>query len=636
MLSTILNSLLSFGEKMMPLCYDVVNMSITASYVFVFLIVCRMLLKKAPKVYSYVLWLVLLFRLLCPVSLPSSVSVLNVLQQNQSHSITRMEYISQENELIDEPTVDLGIPALNEKVNQSLPVPNPGYSATPMQIQAFIYTNLWLLGVYGMILYAIFSMRSIHKMTRLAIRVESGVYECETISSPFAKGFFMKGLLGTRLLQSAIYLPSHLSDDEKQIILAHERMHLRRRDPLVKSLYFVALTLHWFNPLVWVAFYLMNRDMEMSCDEAVLQEKTVCSPYGGSREGYAVKYSDTLLNMAVQVPGRKRLHAVGPLAFGESSVYARIKNALKYRPASFRKKMVLGVVCAAVVLACACNPTKDGIGSFAPLNYYRERLTAYWSYGSDTISMADALWENRTPFIGDNSAVGNLLASLTVPRDLGIVSDGMQLETSQRPYRLVIRYCTDDLEAEKKLSFDSSWVYQNMALLFGAIGNVDMIETRIQLYNGNTYIFVLTREFASAYLFGSVYHDLIFETKEEWYAYCDLVEETRMMHKEWIAHKDDVLSNLQVMFTKVISDERGKGYLITQGNMFSSDSLFAGSTYQIATNQGAFIYDRNWEFHYGRLEPEDHLRVWYYGPLTGSGLNTINIDMPMYIQIISE
>ncbi|MBQ1931728.1 MAG: hypothetical protein II347_06225, partial [Lachnospiraceae bacterium] len=80
----------------------------------------------------------------------------------------------------------------------------------------------------------------------------------------------------------------------------------------------------------------------------------------------------------------------------------------------------------------------------------------------------------------------------------------------------------------------------------------------------------------------------------------------------------------------------GKGYLITQGNMFSSDSLLAGATYQIATNQGAFIYDSNWEFHYGRLEPEDHLRVWYYGPLTGSGLNTINIDMPMYIQIISE
>ena len=109
-----------------------------------------------------------------------------------------------------------------------------------------------------------------------------------------------------------------------------------------------------------------------------------------------------------------------------------------------------------------------------------------------------------------------------------------------------------------------------------------------------------------------------------------------MMHKEWIVQKADVFSNLQVMVTKVISDERGKGYLITQGNMFSSDSLLAGATYQIATNQGAFIYDSNWEFHYGSLEPEDHLRVWYYGPLTGSGLNTINIDMPMYIQIISE
>lgn len=634
MLSVILNTLLNIGENMMPVCYEVVNMSITASYIFIAILLCRLLLKRAPKIYSYILWLVMLFRLLCPVSLPSPISMLNVLQMNDRQSTIHMEYITPEIELADEPTVDLGIASLTHQVNQSLPAPTLGGSATPMQIQEFAYTNVWLLGIYGMILYALFSMRRIRKMTAMAIRIKPNVYESEEVSSPFAKGLFAKGLFGTGVLQSAIYLPSHLTETEKQVILAHEHMHLRRHDPLVKGLYFIALTLHWFNPFVWIAFYLMNRDMEMSCDEAVLQSKDVSAVQECTEKEYATIYSNTLLSMAVQSPVYRRVRMVGPLAFGENSVASRIKNALKFHPASFRKKMVLAVVCGVMVFACSCNPSKDGMGSLSNLKYY---LTGFFSVNSqDSASRADKMWEHRTSYIGDNSAVGNLLSMLEVPEELKIMSEGMQLYTSQRPYRLVIRYRAENPEAEKRLSSRAYWVYQNMALLFGAIENVDMIETRIELYNENVYIFALTRELASASLYSSVYYDLIYETKEEWYEFCDLVKETVFTPKEWIAYKDDVFSNLQMMHTKVVSDEIGKGYLVTQGNIISSDSLLGGATYQIATNQGAFIYDSNWDFHFGRLEPGDHLRVWYYGPITGNGLNTIIIDKPMYIQKISE
>lgn len=634
MLSTILNTLLNFGENMMPLCYEVVNMSITASYIFLGIFICRLFLKRAPKIYSYVLWIVLLFRLLCPVSFPSPFSMLNILQLNDRQSTIHMEYITPEIELADEPTVDLGISSLTNQVNQSLPAPTLGGSATPMQIQAFVYANIWLFGVYGMILYAFLSIRRIRKVTAMAIRTQLGVYESEEVSSPFAKGLFAKGLFGTRFLQCSIYLPAHLTETEKQVILAHERMHLHRHDPLVKGLYFIALTLHWFNPFVWIAFYLMNRDMEMSCDEAVLQSKDMCAVQEDTREKYAVIYSDTLLRMAVQSPARRGLHVVGPLAFGENSVTARIKNALKFHPASFRKKMVLAVLCGAMVFACSCNPTKDGMGSLSNLKYY---LTGFFSVNSrDSTSRADKMWEHRTPYIGDNSAVGNLLSMLEVPEELKIVSEGMELETSERPYRLVIRYRAENPEAENRLSSRAYWIYQNMALLFGAIENVDMIETRIELYNENVYIFALTRELASASLYSSVHHDLIYETKEEWYEFCDLVKETVFIPKEWVTYKDGYFSNLQMMHTKLVSDESGKGYLVTQGNVFSSDLFLANATYQIATNQGAFTYDSNWEFLYGRLEPDVHLRVWYYGPITSDGLNTIAIDRPMYIQKISE
>ena len=147
MLSAILNTLLNFGENMMPVCYEVVNMSITASYIFIAILLCRLLLKRAPKIYSYILWLVMLFRLLCPVSLPSPISMLNVLQMNDRQSTIHMEYITPEIELADEPTVDLGIASLTHQVNQSLPAPTLGGSATPMQIQAFAYTNVWLWGI---------------------------------------------------------------------------------------------------------------------------------------------------------------------------------------------------------------------------------------------------------------------------------------------------------------------------------------------------------------------------------------------------------------------------------------------------------------------------------------------------------
>ncbi len=625
MFSMLLNTLLNFGEKMMPFCYEVVNMSITASYIFIAIFLCRLFLKRAPKVYSYALWLVLLFRLLCPISLPSPVSVLNVLQWNDRQNTIHMEYISPEIEVAQEPAVDLGIPSLTQQVNQILPAPTPGGSANPMQIQAFVYTNIWLLGVCGMVVYALLSMRRIRKMTALAIRIQPGIYEGEEISSPFAKGLLVKGLFGTRFLQSTIYLPAHLSEIEKQVILAHERMHLHRLDPLVKGLYFIALTLHWFNPFVWVAFYLMNRDMEMSCDEAVLQSMDVSTVDKSTvdkktGEEYAALYSDTLLSIAVKSPVRKRLRVVGPLAFGENSVSARIKNALKFHPASFRRKMVLAVVCGAMVLACSCNPSMDGTSSFPRLNYYMDRLTAFWTGDSGSISMADQLWEHRTPYIGDNSAVGNLLGALEVPDELQIVSEGMELETSRHPYRLIIRYHAENPEGQVILSEDSVWIYRNMALLFPLIENVDIIETQISYGEDTTYYCMMTRFEAGHAMDGNL-TDIVISTKEDWNVAFRWIRDIDFRTKGVITiGYEEAYADRHYMVVTFESFDKANERMLVSGSWQGQN----GQSTPFYMEMDGLVYDEYSDFMLiEELQPGDRLLVGYVAAEDGVPLSEV-------------
>lgn len=282
----------------------VLNMSITGSYVILFVIAVRLLLKKAPKIYSYSLWGVAFFRLLVPFSFVSAFSFLGFFRS----STGTMTHIPADIGTAVNPQVDLGSAPINDAVTASLPPPTPYASVNPLQVTIAMYSVVWILGMAALLLYSIFTYRMLKRRIAAAVLTEGNVYECEAIDSPCVIG----------LIRPKIYLPYGLSPSERNYILKHEQTHIARFDYLIKPLAFLALCIHWFNPLVWAGFLMMGRDMEMSCDESVLKSM-----------GPDIKkdYSSSLLSFAA---GR-RIIGGSPLAFGEGNTENRIRNVLNYR-----------------------------------------------------------------------------------------------------------------------------------------------------------------------------------------------------------------------------------------------------------------------------------------------------------------
>lgn len=304
---------------------EVLNMSLTASVVILAVFVLRLFLKKAPRIFSYALWAVVLFRLLCPVSFPAPLSLLGVLQ-NRAEDGGRMEYISEDIGYQLEPQVELPVPGVSGPVNQILPEANPHGSVNPMQILLWTAGCIWLLGAAVLLIYSLASLFRLKRKLKGAVREEEGIYRLSGTGTAFVLG----------LLRPRIYLPEGLEARERRYILLHERIHIRRGDPVFRALSWLALVIHWFNPLVWAAFHFSGRDMEMSCDEAVLKKLG---------NGVKKEYSASLLSLA---SGHRRFQGL-PLAFGESDTKKRIRNVLRYR----RPRRILTAGIAAVCILAA-------------------------------------------------------------------------------------------------------------------------------------------------------------------------------------------------------------------------------------------------------------------------------------------
>lgn len=272
---------------------NILNMSLTGTYVILFVLLIRLPLKKAPKVFSYSLWGAVLFRLVSPYSFSTAFSLLKSI----SFTNSKPELIPINLGLMGQPSVDLGVDRVNNVINSSLPAATPYASANPMQIILAILSAVWITGVLIMAFYTIVSYIRLKKKINTAILAHDNVFECENIDTPFVLG----------ILKPKIYLPRVLSENEKTYILKHEQIHIKRLDYLVKPFAFLVLCIHWFNPFVWLSFILMSRDMEMSCDEKVIKEL-----------GNVIKrdYSASLLSMAVN----RSLVSGSPLAFGESNI----------------------------------------------------------------------------------------------------------------------------------------------------------------------------------------------------------------------------------------------------------------------------------------------------------------------------
>ncbi len=328
----------------------VLNMSATGAIVICAVLLLRLLLKRAPKQYSYWLWAAAAFRLVCPVSWKSAFSIFSLAPARVATvptvdvsaaapvtgaAVSAIEYVPPDIGYAQTPRVELIVPRVSDAVSGALPAADPLSSVNPMQVWLALGSVLWLLGILALLVWGVVSYLRLRGRLRTAVRLEDGVWQSEAVGSPFLLGF----------LKPRIYIPYGLEAERLDYVLAHERFHIRRRDYLVKLLAFLILAVHWFNPLVWLAFALMCRDMEMRCDEAVLARES----------GVTKPYSMALLSFAAP----RRFPSPSPLCFGETGVKERIKNVLRWKKPKVWVTVCAALLCACAVAACAVNPGKE-------------------------------------------------------------------------------------------------------------------------------------------------------------------------------------------------------------------------------------------------------------------------------------
>jgi len=305
----------------------------------VLVILLRLLLKKAPKVISYALWGVVLFRLLCPVSIGSNFSVYNLFDApaQESGTITSViEYVPSNIVHTEYPSVALPVPVISDVINDVLPQGQEQLVADPLEAPMSFATYAWMIGVLVMVIYSIISYIRLRRKLSVVVPLRDNIFIADDIKSPFVVGLF----------RPKIYLPCNLGDKEQEYIILHEQHHIKRLDHVMKALAFLALAIHWFNPLVWVAFILASKDMEMSCDEAVIRK------IGGD---VRADYSASLLTLAT---GR-RIIAGTPLAFGEGDTKGRINNLSKWKKPAVWVVLLALVACAVLAVCLLTNPKND-------------------------------------------------------------------------------------------------------------------------------------------------------------------------------------------------------------------------------------------------------------------------------------
>ncbi len=306
---------------------SVLNMSLAAGAVILLILAARLLLRRAPRRYAYALWMVALFRLLCPVSFESALSLLWVKPRAVAPDIL---YAAQ-------PQINTGLPAVDATVNAVLPPAAPTASVNPLQVWIYVGMLLWLAGAAGLLLYSAVSYIRLALRVRGAVRLERAVYDCGRIDTAFVLGLF----------RPRVYLPAGITERQRQYILLHERTHIRRGDPWIKLVWYAALCLHWFNPIVWLGFMLMTQDMEASCDEAVLRRMPEVQ----------ADYAQSLLCLST---AHGSLYGA-PVAFGESGVKKRIQNVLRFKKPAVWVTAV-GIAAVAVLTVClAANPRTSAL-----------------------------------------------------------------------------------------------------------------------------------------------------------------------------------------------------------------------------------------------------------------------------------
>lgn len=290
------------------------NLSINAGWLVLAIILLRLLLKNTPKWVHCVLWSIVGIRLMLPFSLESVFSLLPSKQFIAPSTLYEMS-----------PTLDSGFESVNKIINPVFSeafASNPENSVNPLQVLTIIASYLWIIGIIVMCLYTLFTYVTLKRKVSTATRLSDSVYQSENITSPFILG----------VIKPKIYLPYAIDEKNADYVIAHEKAHLLRKDHLIKPLAFLLLSAYWFNPILWLAYILLCRDIELACDEKVVKK------YGKEK---CREYSYALLNCSID---RKRIAAC-PLAFGEVGVKDRVKNVLRYKKPTFWVILIGAIAC---------------------------------------------------------------------------------------------------------------------------------------------------------------------------------------------------------------------------------------------------------------------------------------------------
>lgn len=304
------------------------NMSISASWIILAVLILRLLLKKAPKWVNVILWGIVAVRLICPFTIESVMSLMPSAETINPHTITST------------PTINIGIPSINNTLNpiiqESTIVVSQEENINIFQLLVSVFSKVWIVGIGLMLTYSVMSYIRIKRKIGTAVLLRDNIYQSETVVSPFVLG----------IIKPKIYLPFNICTQDMEPVIIHEQAHIHRKDYLWKPLGFLLLTLHWFNPLIWLGYILLCRDIELACDEKAIKKMTTKQ---------RADYSQALLACSVN----RRMIAACPIAFGEVNVKNRIKNVLNYKKPTFWI-IIVAIIASIAVAACfLTNPVNS-------------------------------------------------------------------------------------------------------------------------------------------------------------------------------------------------------------------------------------------------------------------------------------
>ena len=320
------------------------NLSISASWLVLAVLVLRLVSKRSPKWMNVLLWGIVALRLVLPFSVESALSLIPS-AETVSPAVVQFD---------PAPTITSGVSIIDNAVNPSLSehfAAVPTMSVNPLYVWTEIAGWVWLIGLGAMLLYALVSYLRLRRRVRVSLPVQDHIYLCDAISSPFILG----------VVKPRIYLPSGLDEVQRQNVLSHEQAHLARRDHWWKPLGFALLAVYWFNPVLWLAYALLCRDIELACDERVIR----------TMDESAVKTYSTVL-LACSMPRKAVITC--PLAFGEVGVKERVKNALHYKKPAFWVVAASVAVCVVVAVCFLTNPPTD-TDAAGLVGFHREQVT---------------------------------------------------------------------------------------------------------------------------------------------------------------------------------------------------------------------------------------------------------------------